>query len=937
MKKFLFTLILFFICLVKIQADKDASCIRKDIGGSCPAKGLVYKYCGAGKNSCGSAYYGYGNNHYDDKTNDMVWLLYLQDNTPVFCVGKGEGAAKPNTVCSLNNADRDNALRAAIGYILKNGGDFYDDKNYSQIQKIIWKLQNSSYDYTPEGDYKTLYDNAVKVKENYSSNGAGTYYLANFYDCGDKKQPIVDGYETKIISQKYTNEIAHWAWGFVNSEGNNDDNRAYFLTHTHFDGGEAGAIFSMDEDRKTTIPNGFYLNEIFGSPSISGAWATYSFGDVTQKDYTMYFEYDYSPYDYSITYELDGGTNNSANPSTYNVLYGVTFQNPTRTGYNFIGWYKDADFTQQITGINSGANATFNSVDDLYTQLNSRTIGNIKIYAKWEKQVGTLKIKKVKQDGTTAVINKYVTFNVYPSDNCSGTPQEFSFYTGGDGWGEIQLDANSAYSIKETQAPEGYGLSGQCIHVGYLTDGAVLSQEITNKTQCEFDFEDYSYNGNPPSIKDRLELYREHNLRNLLNFNITDASEACTTYDPEYYLDNTCGGSESELKQESEFKMPFDLKFGKGFDMNAPGFDLSQYNIDLSEYKSDLSDFVGDLSSYNDIIESQNNDSKGYCLIDVYIDNRFSSKLDKVVSAGQLIVDLNSTDDLSIGTLSKICYIYKEDYTNYNIDVDNFLNIDEYIGDFFVDGIKVTQQNVQKKIQSTELKYFYKVDGSIKIEYKPNPVYVEKITGKSLLERNNEGIVLKDNCVDSNGNLKNNCRLLGYGIASNFNDGLESNFKLYNGIEGYHSSFEVSIKNGTKNLFDFGGYDFCPYRVVPKIIKYPDDKGNLQLEFRTIDTNNPFNRDPKTNWAGTNIVQQYITNSNVNNSYNRTGEGSLYTNQTDGTNRIILTPDIVKKIREYNKLNSYNDYTVHIETDADGTQTTTTDFFEYIGLTKVTQ
>ena len=66
-----------------------------------------------------------------------------------------------------------------------------------------------------------------------------------------------------------------------------------------------------------------------------------------------------------------------------------------------------------------------------------------------------------------------------------------------------------------------------------------------------------------------------------------------------------------------------------------------------------------------------------------------------------------------------------------------------------------------------------------------------------------------------------------------------------------------------------------------------------------------------------------------NDSYNSTGAGGLYTN--DNSTRIVLTPDIINKIKKYNDENPYNDYTV--TTDIDGNKTTS--FFEYIGLEKV--
>ena len=58
---------------------------------------------------------------------------------------------------------------------------------------------------------------------------------------------------------------------------------------------------------------------------------------TTQAAGTMSYEYDYDPISYSVSYELDGGTNNSSNPTSYNVLYGFSLANPTKLNYNFAG------------------------------------------------------------------------------------------------------------------------------------------------------------------------------------------------------------------------------------------------------------------------------------------------------------------------------------------------------------------------------------------------------------------------------------------------------------------------------------------------------------------------------------------------------------------------------------------------------------------------
>lgn len=57
---------------------------------------------------------------------------------------------------------------------------------------------------------------------------------------------------------------------------------------------------------------------------------------------------------YSITYHLNGGTNNAANPSVYSSSESITLLAPTRSGYKFTGWYANSSFSTKITGWSAG-------------------------------------------------------------------------------------------------------------------------------------------------------------------------------------------------------------------------------------------------------------------------------------------------------------------------------------------------------------------------------------------------------------------------------------------------------------------------------------------------------------------------------------------------------------------------------------------------------
>ena len=71
-------------------------------------------------------------------------------------------------------------------------------------------------------------------------------------------------------------------------------------------------------------------------------------------DTTVYPEY--VPIDYPITYNLDGGVNDPANPATYTVVTPtITLADATKEGFTFDGWFSDADWTTQVTEIPLGS------------------------------------------------------------------------------------------------------------------------------------------------------------------------------------------------------------------------------------------------------------------------------------------------------------------------------------------------------------------------------------------------------------------------------------------------------------------------------------------------------------------------------------------------------------------------------------------------------
>lgn len=247
---------------------------------------------------------------------------------------------------------------AVYGASVSGGGQYhgYDGNLFDAGEDSLWNLQNYINREFPNllyvNKYTPLYEAVSPI-----SSGKYTYndIIKKGYGCSVLK--------VSNIVPTYKNTISHWVSGFKNSEGNNTAKTAYHLGDDTFSA-TSGASFVLAKDRAKTIPNGLALRNTFNTPSITGSWNAYNLGTtVTQKNAAMSFEYWYDPITYTLTYDLNGGTNNSNNPTNYNVLYGKTLSNPTRTGYKFLGWKQQ--FTYSKISIDAkGWN--LNSVDVLH-------------------------------------------------------------------------------------------------------------------------------------------------------------------------------------------------------------------------------------------------------------------------------------------------------------------------------------------------------------------------------------------------------------------------------------------------------------------------------------------------------------------------------------------------------------------------------------------
>ncbi len=135
----------------------------------------------------------------------------------------------------------------------------------------------------------------------------------------------------------------------LNGGENNKKNPSYYTV---------GDVALADPKKSGYDFVGWYADEYFETP-VSVIYAS------EMKDVTVYAKWSDIPSGARrITYELNGGTNNSANPD-YVLDKNVTLVNPTKPAFDFLGWYADEALTIPVTEISKNEKS------------------DVTVYAKW--------------------------------------------------------------------------------------------------------------------------------------------------------------------------------------------------------------------------------------------------------------------------------------------------------------------------------------------------------------------------------------------------------------------------------------------------------------------------------------------------------------------------------------------------------------------------
>ena len=230
---------------------------------------------------------------------------------------------------------------------------WYDANNKLVETNAVYTFNMPNYDYTLEAkwNYFTISYNLNGGTNNSSNPTSYTIDTNNLI----LREPTRAGYEflgwqyngnfvTEVNTSWIENITLDAIWKAniysisyeLNGGTNNSSNPTSYTI-------ESNTITLGDATRDGYTFDGWYDTSSFSNKVTQIAEGSYG-------DLTIYAKW--TPISYSITYNLDGGTNDSSNPSTYTIESAFALLAPTKTGYTFVGWYDNNG--NQITQISVG-------------------------------------------------------------------------------------------------------------------------------------------------------------------------------------------------------------------------------------------------------------------------------------------------------------------------------------------------------------------------------------------------------------------------------------------------------------------------------------------------------------------------------------------------------------------------------------------------------
>ena len=333
------------------------------------AVGIMYQHAYSGMNYINNTYY-----DTDISGGGHAVMIVGWDDT--FSKDKFGGTAKPST-------DGAWLVRNSWGAENYNFDYFWMSYETASLADTAWVFDFSADD---------GYDNNYQLDGGISTWSSGYKTVANVYNVSKKEGVSSETLKAVSLSFMHTSEVNYTIEIYTDLKNSNNpatgtkQEVATTTGTTTYAGvynvplnsevelapGSSFAVVvktdkaSIDYEQSTGIVN--ENNQMIWDCSVSQANQKSFYGN----DYNNFWAWPWGNYcikaftsnnivkNYSIIYELDGGTNNSENPITYTPENNtIILKNPTKEGYIFEGWYLERNYINKITQIPENASRDY--------------------------------------------------------------------------------------------------------------------------------------------------------------------------------------------------------------------------------------------------------------------------------------------------------------------------------------------------------------------------------------------------------------------------------------------------------------------------------------------------------------------------------------------------------------------------------------------------
>lgn len=308
----------------------------------------------------------------------------------------------------------------------------YHEENYTGIDKLAdptdrWNDIWSEYEALADPEYALTYWDRTAEEEGGESRAHTYHYIMSLKNYGTPDTSITSDTVLSTVFNKdgvktYSAfNVEDTAKTVTFSDGIQIKAEPHKLTTVKSTNIEGVRDYTVEYYKENL--NGGYEKEIVTKQGMTGANVTaekkeiegFTFdsansgnklSDTLTEGKNVTLKLYYKRNQYTLEYELNDGSIAKANPSEYRYGEAFSFNEPTKTGYVFDGWYKDSRYQDRVEGITE------------------TTKGNLKLYAKWkdpnEYEVETG--KKVISNGTE------ITFSVSGIDDIGEAVVYFKLY-----------------------------------------------------------------------------------------------------------------------------------------------------------------------------------------------------------------------------------------------------------------------------------------------------------------------------------------------------------------------------------------------------------------------------------------------------------------------------------------------------------------------------